>query len=57
MMNSKLRGDDKQTVRQKEKEWLKSVGETPRDAANRHMRRHPKQYKESCGIFSNVAFI
>ena len=27
------------------------------DAANRHMRRHPKQYKESCGIFSNVYFI
>lgn len=27
------------------------------DAANRHMRRHPKQYKESCGIFSSIAFI
>ena len=27
------------------------------DAINRHMRRHPDQYKESCGIFSNVAFI
>ena len=46
MINSKF-GDDKQTTRQKEKEWLKSVGQIPRDAANRHMRRHPDQYKES----------
>lgn len=28
-----------------------------KDATNRHMRRHPDQYKESCGIFSNVTFI
>lgn len=27
------------------------------DVKNRHMRRHPDQYKESCGIFSSVAFI
>lgn len=27
------------------------------DATNRHIRRHPDQYKESCGIFSSVAFI
>ena len=26
------------------------------DAANRHMRRHPKQYQE-CGIFSEVTFL
>lgn len=28
-----------------------------KDAINRHMRRHPDQYKESCGIFSSIAFI
>lgn len=56
MINSKF-GDDKQTARQKEKEWLKSVGQTPRDAANRHIRRHPDQYKESCGIFSSISFV
>jgi len=28
-----------------------------KDAANRHLRRHTKTVKESCGIFSNVAFI
>ena len=28
-----------------------------RDAINRHMRRHPNQYKESCGLFANVSFI
>lgn len=27
-----------------------------KDAANRHMRRHPEQYKE-CGIFSEVTFL
>lgn len=27
------------------------------DAANRHLRRHTKMVKESCGIFSSVAFI
>ena len=27
------------------------------DAALRHVRRHPEQYKESCGIFYTVAFI
>lgn len=28
-----------------------------RDATNRHIRRHPNQYKESCGLFANVSFI
>lgn len=28
-----------------------------KDAANRHVRRHPDQYKESYGIFSEVNFI
>ena len=28
-----------------------------RDAINRHMRRHPEQYKESCGLFGNISFI
>lgn len=28
-----------------------------KDAINRHMRRHPNQYKESCGIFIGVSFI
>ena len=27
------------------------------DAVNRHMRRHPEQYKESCGIFTSIDFI
>ena len=27
------------------------------DTVNRHMRRHPDQYKESSGIFYNVTFI
>ena len=28
-----------------------------KDAANRHIRRHPNQYKESCSIFESVRFI
>ena len=27
------------------------------DAVNRHIRRHPEQYKESCGIFYTVTSI
>lgn len=30
---------------------------TALDTTLRHMRRHPNQYKESCSIFSSVAFI
>ena len=38
-------------------QYVKSMDNSVTDSINRHMRRHPNQYKESCSIFSSVALI
>ena len=58
VQNSLSNHDDEQYS----KDWrsykrASDIKHLSKDAANRHIRRHPNQYKESCSIFESVRFI